>query len=491
MQSTTGYHRGKNIRLLPRSLIIAFLVFPGIILGSWFIYLTDSEKKSIKCTNGIATAQSSMPPTSNQPANQRVLLDQAGVTITWQITDPDNASGLYIIIHDQDLNDLSSQILNLIPSIKTWYNNSAIVQQVDTSIAGNHNYTIFFTDMTIAQLIVAGMSAGGNMSTVWIAVETPLTIQIPSELRIHHGDVGKTLDFTIQDPDSPTGIMNVTENGSTVLGPNVQWNASQLVQIALNSSIPCYLNYTITATDGNYTRQVSSLVWIADSFPPQITGLMNQTVSPEVHDLTVQFTITDMENATGNYSVYRDSLPFNNSYTNATWTNGTAITLYLSLPGAGLVLYRVVAEDLTRNQTSETFSVYINSPPGINSPPNATYYYLSPTQNITWIIHDSDDASGNYTVLRNGTVYSPELTNQPWTNGTQINVTAYTTVIGLWNYTIIFSDGTSTRQDTTIITIVSPPIPVDDTTAMVILLTLIGAGFIGMVIILVTKSKKS
>ena len=57
---------------------------------------------------------------------------------------------------------------------------------------------------------------------------------------------------------------------------------------------------------------------------------------------------------------------------------------------------------------------------------------------INWSLGDSS-GGGNYTILINGTVYSSYF-NQNWTNGTMVSVNVNTSILGSYNYTIVFQD---------------------------------------------------
>jgi hypothetical protein len=86
-------------------------------------------------------------------------------------------------------------------------------------------------------------------------------------------------------------------------------------------------------TDGNYTVNHTTTVWIATDFPPEMLGLANRTVSPDIGTVTWTLRIVDMENSTGNYTIFREGMLFNATYSNVTWTNNTAIYLNYSLSG--------------------------------------------------------------------------------------------------------------------------------------------------------------
>lgn len=423
--------------------------------------------------------------TCNQPSNQSVLLDQSHVVILWTIRDTYRTSGDYIIFHDT----IPAITISALSNLKSWSNNSQFSIPVDTSITGWHNYTLFFTDMTLNELLKAGSGASGDLSIAWVYVEAPPSINAPAELKIHRGAIGWSLNITITDPDSPSGWINVTRNGTMIRGPNLQWNNSQAISIPLITTAVGYFNFTISAMDHNYTIQQISIVWVAYNFPPEILGLHNYTVSPDAKIAAIRFRITDIENLSGNYTVLHSGTPFNNSYVNATWTNNTQRVAYIVLNTIGLSIYQVIAEDLTHNKTTSIFSIYINDPPRIKS--SSPKNYTTPNGNVTWVIIDSDNVTGSYYVLQNGTklpIFT--ITSLPWLNETDINISVSMSSIGLWDYTIVFTDGLSTRHDTIIISVTSNNnTPLDPATVTIILSVFMLVGIIGACIILGRKKK--
>jgi len=320
-----------------------------------------------------------------------------------------------------------------------------------------------------------------------VHVETPPTIHAPAELRIHCGTPGKSLDITITDPDTASGWINLTRNGTMIRGPNLQWNESQVISIPLNTTTTSRFDFTITVTDHNYTVQQHSIVWIAYNFPPEISGLRNRTVSPDAKLVTITFRITDIENTTGNYTVFRTGSSFNNSYVNATWTNNSQCAVYDGVSIIGRITYQVIAEDLNHNKTTVTFFIDVNDPPRIKS--SSPQNFTAPNNNITWVIIDSDNITGNYTIIRNGTRL-PTFIDLPWFNDTSINVPVSASVIGSWNYTIEFTDGLSTRYNVIIISISGRnSVPLDPTMVTVILGVFVIIGLAGSSIILGSKKK--
>ncbi len=464
-----------------------------ILLAPLLVSLAVSnESGSRVALSGIIIIQDSASPSSTQPANQSVLVNQSGVVITWIITDPENSSGLYLVGHD-DYNPVEDEepLTLLFMQIPVWTNNTPFSVAVNTSQPGMHNYTIIFTDMTKSQLInayYASQPISWNYSTAWVKVETPPSIVSTAPLKIHRGDLA-TWNFTINDPDSTQGEMNVTVGGTLVLSLNAQWNASQAVSIPINTSISGVFNHSITATDGNYTVHFSCLVSVATNFPPEVLGLQNHTVSYDDGIVPIAFTVTDIENMTGNYTLRVDGFPVNASLTNATWNNNTLIQLGYPLSRTGIFQFSLVVDDLGLNRTVMNFTINANAPPTASSPPDSTYHLWFAQPQITWTVVDPDDANGTYTVHLAGPGYNQVINTGSWTNASTIVVTVNTQTAGTWIYTLTISDGYSTRQVTTTITILGSVL--DEQGATIALVVFLLAGCIGTGIILASKGKKN
>nr|MDO8086782.1 hypothetical protein [Candidatus Sigynarchaeum springense] len=465
----------------------------SLLLAPLLVLLaTCNEHGSLEASCNIILVQDSAAPSSTQPANQSVLVNQPGVVITWTITDPEHSSGVYLVGHDDynPIEDENPLNLYLMP-FPVWTNNTPFSVAVNTSQPGLHNYTIFFSDMTKSQLIAAalgGQEISGNYSTAWVKVEAPPVIDAPAVLKLHRGAI-VSWNFTINDPDSTDGEMNVTVDGMPVLGVNTRWNASQPVSIPVNTSIPGVFNHSISATDGNYTIRFSCLVSVATNYPPEVIGLQNRTVSYDDGMVPIAFTIVDMENMTGNYTLQVDGLPINATHTNATWNNNTAIQLGFPLNRAGIFQFSLTVDDLGFNRTVVIFTINANAPPSASSPQNSTYHLLSTGAQITWTVIDPDDAYGTYTVRATGPGYDQVIKTGSWTNASTVVVSISTQMAGTWLYTLSIFDGYSTRQITTEITILESVL--DEQGATIVMWVFFLAGCAGTGMILASKGKKN
>nr|MDO8115820.1 hypothetical protein [Candidatus Sigynarchaeota archaeon] len=439
-----GKHPRPMLLVSMLAAILSTVFVGGLMHQSW-----DGHASNENDFGHGESLHASGPPTTADPPNQVVLLNQPGVTIQWTIIDDDDTSGLYVILVDQALDVNSLEAIMVSQTLHTWTNNTLINYSVATSVAGNHNYTIFFTDMTVPEIIAAaygGLPISGNASTVWVYIERPPVVDFIGRTRFHVGEVGQSLTIAINDQDTPSGIINVTVNGTHVIGPNGAWTNPAVFNVPINTTAPAIYDFFVSVSDQNYTITETKQVQVAHSFPPEITGIENRTISVDDDFIEYVMIITDMENTTGNYTILRGGNPFNASYVNATWSNATSIQIYLEIQSTGFTTFQAIAQDLDGNQTTTTFHVYANTPPVISIPANITITLSTRNQNISWVISDVDDQNGTYTVFRNGSVYLVTYQDRPWMNGTAINVPIIVSATGTYIFSIQAFDGYSYRS---------------------------------------------
>ncbi|MHA1794273.1 MAG: hypothetical protein ACTSVI_16670 [Promethearchaeota archaeon] len=403
-------------------------------------------------------------------------MNQTGANFTWIITDADSANGIYnILVNGTERYELLNP-----DAWPTWTNNTPFSVSINTSSPGNYNYTLIFGDNRDP------FQANWGADQAWAFIAYPPEIQTPLLMKIHNNESNHFFNITIIDPDTNNGTLNFSINGTLTLGPNYSWNESETIQYLINTSSNGYFNYSVSVSDGTYpTARKDSIIWIANDFPPEISQINDASVSSEIQYYNLTFTITD-ENLTGNYSIFESGHPLD-SLVNLTWTNGTEISILLNASKTGTYNYSIIAQDIHGNQSIENFSLMVNEAPEINTPENATYERSEPGKFITWVITDSDDLSGHFSVYRNGSILTT-YNNLIWYNNTPINVTVYTSVPGVYNYTINFTDGLTSRSQTTLITIQGIDEPIlDDATVLTVLIIFIIGGLIGMIVILTKK----
>ncbi|MFX0212255.1 MAG: glycosyl hydrolase family 17 protein [Candidatus Hodarchaeota archaeon] len=127
-------------------------------------------------------------------------------------------------------------------------------------------------------------------------------------------------------------------------------------------------------------------------------------------------------------------------------------------PGVG-PNWGIFREDRTPKPAAEVlvkhFGGSVDWAPTIDSPKDIVAI-KNEVVNISWTILDIDTTSGTYTVYVNGAILGQQ--DDTWANGTSININVDTVTIGSFNYTIIFTDGITSGQDTVIVTINAPDV---------------------------------
>ncbi|MHA1697899.1 MAG: hypothetical protein ACTSWN_03555 [Promethearchaeota archaeon] len=478
-------------------IIILLITSPFILIFTCFIRNSSMDSGVVTCSGALSSPFPSggLPPTVNQIANLTALINETLPPLNWTITDPDDDNGSYVILQDTyvNVNDVVS-LLSYRNSLLIWDNNTPILYMIsNTSEPGWHNFTIAFCDESDVSNLTALALANWNASVVWLHVERPPAVLSEPLVRAYFNDTEAYYNFSIFDPDSVNGTLNVSRDGSLIYGPDVVWNVTSnntSFSIPIDTNNTGVFNYSITVTDGNYTVVNYSIVWIATSFPPMINGLKNWTVSPDLGLLAVNFTIEDLEDENGTYTVLLNGAVLNRSFENAIWINGSLNSFNFPLIESVLSDFQIIATDPNGNTTSVNFSIYVNSPPVILDPDDATYTRSSSQQIIEWVVSDSDNATGNFTLYRNDQMITGGFTNFTWVNNSHLTLYISLTSEGTFNYTIVVTDGISIRQQSTIITVVEPPERVlSEDSINIILIVFISIGVISTLIIIFGKKK--
>ncbi len=137
----------------------------------------------------------------------------------------------------------------------------------------------------------------------------------------------------------------------------------------------------------------------------------------------------------------------------------------------------VFREDRTPKPSAEVLEMYfggeVDWPAPISTSPNDFSVHQDSQANISWIITDIDNNTGSFEVFKDN--IKLDLIENTWTNGTPVVVNVDTSIIGSFNYTIMFSDGISEGQDSVIVNIT--PILTSSTDSTTLPTTLSTPGF--------------
>ncbi|MFX1335851.1 MAG: glycosyl hydrolase family 17 protein [Promethearchaeota archaeon] len=166
-------------------------------------------------------------------------------------------------------------------------------------------------------------------------------------------------------------------------------------------------------------------------------------------DVNISWMINDIDNTSGTYGIYLDNTLLGQQ--DEIWENGTTVNITVNTENIGSFNYTIVFTDgISIGHDTVIVSVVKHPEPTINSPEDIETNQNEDV-NITWIILDSDTIYGTYTVYLDNFVFGSQ--NDIWKNNTAFYITVTTGTAGTFNYTIVFTDGVYTRQDTVLVTV--------------------------------------
>jgi hypothetical protein len=160
-----------------------------------------------------------------------------------------------------------------------------------------------------------------------------------------------------------------------------------------------------------------------------------------------------VENTT--YTVYVDSSPLS-GHTDENWTSGELISV--NVDGLSVATHNVsivLTDGLGASaQDSVNVTVTSNDSPAYNELPSDISYTEGETGNtIEWNFTDEGTSNPNYTVYVNTTPYTGYINNS-WSSGIPITVNVDGLAAGIYNFTIVASDGLGeTISDEVIVTV--------------------------------------
>jgi len=339
--------------------------------------------------------------------------------------------------------------------------------QVNSSVDLTHFYTIYkdtvwyasgnWTNATLFNIDVDGLPVGtlynftlnamdsleNVTDTVFVNVTDVLpTVNHPADFGYTYGIGGNTIDWVVTDPGSPTGSYTVEKNGTDLGGP---WTWQNNTNIAFNvDGLPAGVwNFTGYFWDGNSTANVTDIVFVTvGKATPTLGMYLNGTAGNKT------YVICQMMNLTGNVTPATLTVVVR-------FTNGTAI----SVPAVGVstvivdsnvwgsgdflvVAYTAGNANYTAANSTVRKITITNTPPSLNAPADQNMNEgLQAT--IPWLVIDLEHNSGTYTVYRNTSFHGAGA----WTNNTLISYLSSFEWAGVWNYTIVVSDGWATDSD--------------------------------------------
>ncbi|MFX0098443.1 MAG: FG-GAP-like repeat-containing protein [Candidatus Hodarchaeota archaeon] len=356
---------------------------------------------------------------SNQPSDVFMLKNTTLNQIAWKLIDSQGAGDYRVLLNGSTLQDWI-----------TWTNDTFI----NITINGNQGlgwweYTIEFNN-----------SRGdfGLPDTVQVFIdEIPLVLSSSADLMVQQNSTAPELNWTLIDAVGP-GVYSIYLDGALIQG-NFSWSNNSEINTTADTNIGIGIfNYTIRYWDSNGFEGIQDtiLITIDDTptitqFPSPLSFLENST------NVYLNWTIVDSSGG-GNYSVIRNGTFI---VLNQNWTSGVNVSVSVDTNiGLGIFNYTIFIQDYNGFLGSRTEIVKVDDIPTIIGPIPANELYMEGSigVQINWTLEDGF-LPGNYTVYRNG-VPVPLHDSQPWLNNTPIFIEINTSMVGFFNYTIIYCD---------------------------------------------------
>ena len=394
----------------------------GFSLGLYNLTIVFNDTTGNKISDTIwitVFADTTSPIILQQPMNLSYVFGTTGNELSWTAIDDINPGNYSIYSNGTEV------------VITNWINNTAVTISIDGLSAGEYNYTIVFRD-----------SFGNQVSnTVWITVFVPSTGPIitvkPSNMTYLMGTTGNNISWTVID-NIVSNIYSLYLNGTNIA--TNYWTNNTALTISIDGLAVGVYNFTIVFNDAN-SNTMSDTTWItvfADTTSPIILQQpSNVSYRLGTTGNNLSWTVID-DRGPANYSLSIDDV----FLTTNSWQNNTIVVINVDGLSLGEHKIAISFNDTFGNVISDI--VYVNvwkdtNPPIILKHPENIQYFEGQSINATsWIVID-DLGAGNYTLLKNGTIFK---TGQ-WSNDTILNIPVDGLPISVYNLTMIFTDNSS------------------------------------------------
>ncbi len=443
-----------------------FITPDNSVSGSTTIRITVSDgvnetEESFLLT--IAIAGENSIPTISEIVDQVINQDESMGPLAFQVDDLDH-----------DPNDLvitaNSSNQTLVPNENISISGSGKTREIQLTPASGQ-----FGETTITITVSDGIDQVSETFKLIVneITEAPGITNIADQ-SIDQGTSTGALAFTISDPDTPVGQLNVSAKSSNnVLVPAsaivlAGQNAQRTITITPDPSRFGEANITITVSDG--THQVTEMFTLVvieqvENMAPTISNINDQVTEENQEIGPVRFTVGDSDNLASELRITAKSnnqnlIPDQNMTINGSGTNRDIIITPASNQSGSAVVTVIVSDGV--DQASTSFKVEVNALP--KAPTISNISGKSTDQDVTigpiaFTINDEDTPVGDLTVTAASS--NPNLvTNDNIILGGSgsnrtVTVTPEPGKHGSASITITVSDGTNQAQTSFKLTVVS------------------------------------
>ncbi len=271
---------------------------------------------------------------------------------------------------------------------------------------------------------------GAAIKDTW-TVESVLlpSITTPSDIPYEIGTTGHQISWTIT---QGSGTYVIYRNGASQ--QSGVWTNGDIKQINVDSLGVGNYNYTIVATNLGGSSQDECDVTVFNTPPSIASPPPDVNYNYEQTGNKITWTISDISTSSPTFTVYQNGTPVNNSL----WISGAGIVQGIDGLSIGVYNYTIIAFDGYGANVQDMVIVSVaNDQPTINTPPDQNWVYGTSPHMISWTVTDGASGTTSYTVYRNGSF----PVSGAWTSTIGFNVNITGTPYGIWNYTIIATDG--------------------------------------------------
>ena len=279
------------------------------------------------------------------------------------------------------------------------------------------------------------------------------TITHPADITYTVGQTGYSLSWTITDATTGTRYYTIYQDGYVMASGS--WSSGTPVTRSVDGLLSGSYNFTIVATDGlGGSVQDSAVVTVLSNAQPSITHPADITYAAGQVGNVISWTITDMTTGTRSYAILRNGSPVGSG----TWTTGIAISLHIDGLSPGTYNFTITATDGLGGSVQDTVLVTVlNVAPSITHPADLSYTTGQVGNVISWIITDATTGTRSYTIYRNST----SITSGTWTSGLAVSRNVDGLPFGIYNFTIVATDGLNgSVHDSVIVTVAQNLAPI-------------------------------
>jgi len=276
----------------------------------------------------------------------------------------------------------------------------------------------------------------------------------------------------------------------------IPWSNETIVTESIDpyKYIMGYHNFTIIAFDGEFYSQSTIMIEITNDAPTVlVSSSKSNYIFIGMDEPIITFTISADPNINSSntyYEIFKDDIQLENG----SWSINDYYPIIVSTNISGSYTYKINVNDGYGQTTTQIYNIviYSNTNPYITHPDDYLVYRDESTT-LSWIITDTS-IFGNvlYDLYING-----ELVQEgSWTVSTPIVAAVDTTIIGVYNYTLIIYDGLGgSNNDTIMVEIIEKIINTDNLgnpnyIGIIISLLLISIGIIMSIISKIQVNKK-